>query len=302
MVSLKFSAAVDRGVDCTRFAFVPLQAGSAACQLLVCCTRPTTLGIMPPVKDLPLDCLELALFIGTGLLLDCRSCTRRSWESQSGRVWVVAGATRSWRAAREVRTGRGKGEALRRLSNALVAKRGHFRYESGHHGDLWLDLGICSAADPASIEPLVACMSGELGPSSRHRMRTDGRGRISWRCWLQGSSMPKFVYAERIEHPENRDLFPVEYRIPAALRDSIRGKRVAIVNDVINAGSAVRGTCRRPESQRRGDRRHRQPRRRLARPRPNLPTSTACRSTNSRHSKPAFGRPTIANSAAKACR
>ncbi|MGI8827145.1 MAG: hypothetical protein ACR2JC_16195 [Chloroflexota bacterium] len=34
----------------------------------------------------------------------------------------------------------------------------------------------------------------------------------------------------------------MRYRIPDALRGSIRGRRVAIVNDVINAGSAVRGT------------------------------------------------------------
>jgi orotate phosphoribosyltransferase len=34
----------------------------------------------------------------------------------------------------------------------------------------------------------------------------------------------------------------VQYRIPRALRPKLRGKRVAVVNDVINAGSAVRAT------------------------------------------------------------
>ena len=38
------------------------------------------------------------------------------------------------------------------------------------------------------------------------------------------------------------ELFPTAYQLPAALRPRIAGKRVAIVNDVINAGSAVRGT------------------------------------------------------------
>ena len=32
------------------------------------------------------------------------------------------------------------------------------------------------------------------------------------------------------------------YRVPASLRAHLRGKRTAIVDDVINAGSAVRGT------------------------------------------------------------
>jgi hypothetical protein len=30
-----------------------------------------------------------------------------------------------------------------RLRAAVVAQRGHFRYESGHHGDLWLDPIYC---------------------------------------------------------------------------------------------------------------------------------------------------------------
>jgi adenine/guanine phosphoribosyltransferase-like PRPP-binding protein len=34
----------------------------------------------------------------------------------------------------------------------------------------------------------------------------------------------------------------VEYRLPAAQRAIVEGKRVAVVNDVTSAGSAVRGT------------------------------------------------------------
>lgn len=56
-----------------------------------------------------------------------------------------------------------------------------------------------------------------------------------------------FTYAERFADREREDkksdvLYPVEYRLPRALREMVRGKRVAIVNDVINAGSAIRGT------------------------------------------------------------
>jgi orotate phosphoribosyltransferase len=50
-----------------------------------------------------------------------------------------------------------------------------------------------------------------------------------------------FTYAERLEHGRE-GLFPVEYRLPGALRERVHGKRLAIVNDVIAAGSAVRGT------------------------------------------------------------
>lgn len=42
--------------------------------------------------------------------------------------------------------------------------------------------------------------------------------------------------------PQHDILYPVKYRIPSALRNMVHGKDVAIVDDVINAGSAVRGT------------------------------------------------------------
>ncbi len=51
----------------------------------------------------------------------------------------------------------------------------------------------------------------------------------------------EFTYSERYAGPA-QVLFPAAYCVPAALREGIRGKRVAIVNDVINAGSAVKGT------------------------------------------------------------
>ena len=37
-------------------------------------------------------------------------------------------------------------------------------------------------------------------------------------------------------------LYPVDYRIAPALRGAVRGKRVALVDDAISAGSAVRST------------------------------------------------------------
>jgi orotate phosphoribosyltransferase len=51
-----------------------------------------------------------------------------------------------------------------------------------------------------------------------------------------------FVYAERFADTTRQGLYPVEYRLPTVLHSAVQGKRVAIVNDVINAGSAVRGT------------------------------------------------------------
>jgi len=51
-----------------------------------------------------------------------------------------------------------------------------------------------------------------------------------------------FTYSEPVRDHRTAGLFPISYPIPKALQPELKGQRVAIVNDVINAGSAVRGT------------------------------------------------------------
>jgi hypothetical protein len=51
-----------------------------------------------------------------------------------------------------------------------------------------------------------------------------------------------FSYSERFTRPSHDGFFPAGYRLPDSLRHAVQRRRVAIVNDVINPGSAVRGT------------------------------------------------------------
>jgi orotate phosphoribosyltransferase len=51
-----------------------------------------------------------------------------------------------------------------------------------------------------------------------------------------------FSYSEPVRDHRTAGLFPVSYPIPKSLQAELKGQRVAIINDVINAGSAVRGT------------------------------------------------------------
>jgi orotate phosphoribosyltransferase len=53
----------------------------------------------------------------------------------------------------------------------------------------------------------------------------------------------EFAYSVR-QQTGARMPYPFDYRIPEVLRPRLAGRRVAIVNDVINAGSAVLGTYR----------------------------------------------------------
>jgi orotate phosphoribosyltransferase len=127
----------------------------------------------------------------------------------------------------------------------LPARKGHFRLESGHHGALWFDLELlCRHPEPvrrlaAQIASRLAAHKAEVicGPLVEGAF-------VALMVALE-MGIP-FSYAEQSVERDSTDresqLYPVQYRVPRALRSIVRGKRAAIVNDVINAGSAIRGT------------------------------------------------------------
>jgi orotate phosphoribosyltransferase len=131
------------------------------------------------------------------------------------------------------------GEVLELLS----PRRGHFLLESGHHGDLWLDLEtLC--LQPRLLQDISVKLAAEIASLSATVDIVCGplvEGAFVGLLVALKLAVP-FVYSERFARPAQDGLFPAGYRVPAALRGGLRGKRVAIVNDVINAGSAVKGT------------------------------------------------------------
>jgi orotate phosphoribosyltransferase len=121
------------------------------------------------------------------------------------------------------------------------ARRGHFLLESGHHGDLWMDLEtLCNR--PWLLKKQVASLAGQVAG-----FKVDAvcgplvEGAFVGLLVAAELEVP-FSYSERFARPGKDGLFPMGYRVPSSLREGLRGKRVAIVNDVINAGSAVIGT------------------------------------------------------------
>jgi len=127
--------------------------------------------------------------------------------------------------------------ALRdRLLATVAAERGHFRYESGHHGDLWLDLdrllidagrtrelGVELAKEVRGCRPEIVC-----GPL------TGGAFIAQVVAAELGAG---FAFAERVVTGD-----AVAYRLPDALRGPVRGRRVLLVDDAVNAGSALLST------------------------------------------------------------
>jgi orotate phosphoribosyltransferase len=129
----------------------------------------------------------------------------------------------------------------KKVFELLSGRQGHFLLESGHHGDLWLDLEtLClqpQRAQAVAVE--LSALLSDLQLDAVCGPLVEGAF-VALMVALQLDT--QFTYSERFVRPAADGLFPAGYRVPAPLREVLRGKRVAIVNDVINAGSAVRGT------------------------------------------------------------
>lgn len=125
-------------------------------------------------------------------------------------------------------------EIEKAVLNAVAASRGHFLYESGHHGDLWLDLEALfvdarRARDWASAlaKRVVACRPDFIcGPLTGGAFVAQS---------LAAELGAGFVFAER----SVSEMGSVRYRIPESLRGALSGRRVLLVDDAVNAGSAL---------------------------------------------------------------
>ncbi|HEY7057232.1 MAG TPA: GNAT family N-acetyltransferase [Vicinamibacterales bacterium] len=126
------------------------------------------------------------------------------------------------------------------LLDLVAARRGHFRYESGYHGALWLDLDALFA-DPVRIDPFVAVLSAALRPYDIDAICGAMVGGAFLAQLLARSLGAEFCFTE-MGPPSGQGLYRARYQLPAAFVPRVACKRVAIVDDVMSAGSALRGT------------------------------------------------------------
>jgi orotate phosphoribosyltransferase len=128
------------------------------------------------------------------------------------------------------------------LVDLMARRSGHFRFESGHHGDRWLEPDLLLQR-PTALRPFAIALAQRLQRGHPFQVVC---GPLTGGAFLAQMVAEQcdanFAFAERFASPPSDALYQVRYRIPAALRDGLRGATVAIVNDVTNAGSAVRGT------------------------------------------------------------
>jgi orotate phosphoribosyltransferase len=127
------------------------------------------------------------------------------------------------------------------LLSLLAVRKGHFRYESGHHGDLWLEIPRMYLR-PDRLRPLAAELARRLAVYGVEAVCGPLVEGAMLALMVAEELGAEFYFAEQFARPRGDGLYPVGYRISDPLRPIARDKGTAVVDDVINAGSAVRGT------------------------------------------------------------
>ncbi len=122
----------------------------------------------------------------------------------------------------------------------IPARRGHFQMESGYHGGLWLDLDALFV-EPARIDAFVGTLAEALRPHDVDVVCGALVGGAFLAQLLARSLGVDFCFTEMLS-THAAGLYPRTYRLPHAFVARVAGKRVAIVDDVMSAGSALRGT------------------------------------------------------------
>lgn len=120
-------------------------------------------------------------------------------------------------------------------------RRGHFLLESGLHGGLWLDLDALFT-HPSRIVPLVSALADALRPHGADAVCGPLLGGAFVAMRVAEALGVEFWYTQRVAPGEPGGLFKARYVLPSALRERARGRRVAMVDDVMSAGSSLRAT------------------------------------------------------------
>jgi orotate phosphoribosyltransferase len=123
----------------------------------------------------------------------------------------------------------------------VAGRQGHFQLESGHHGELWLDLDALFA-QPKHVAPLVELLSDAL---RRYEVAGVCGPLVGGAFLAQVTAAAlgvEFSFTERLMPAVSDGLYPARYRLPPAFVHRVRERRIAIVDDVMSAGSAARGT------------------------------------------------------------
>lgn len=128
-----------------------------------------------------------------------------------------------------------------KLIKLLAGRRGHFQMESGYHSELWFTLDALLERRE-ELRPFVTELGRRLAAHDIEVVCGPMTGGAKLARMIADELGIVCCHTERFEQPHVTGFFPVKYQLPGVQRSDVRGRRVAIVDDAISAGSAVRGT------------------------------------------------------------
>ena len=127
------------------------------------------------------------------------------------------------------------------LLDRIGGRRGHFRMESGLHAALWFELDRLFV-DPKALDPIVAELTAKLRPYKVDGVCGPLVGGALVAQLLARALDVECYFTERVRGGDASRLFTARYQLPPGLRRHVSGKRLAIVDDVMSAGSSLRAT------------------------------------------------------------
>ncbi|MEO6246374.1 MAG: hypothetical protein ABIQ12_13145 [Opitutaceae bacterium] len=131
------------------------------------------------------------------------------------------------------------------MQNELIAllagRSGHFQMESGYHSERWFDLDHV-LAQRERLRPFVAELARRLAAHRIDAVCGPMTGGALIAAMIAAELGVGYLFTERFEPPQATGFFPVRYTLPAEQRERGRDQRIAIVDDAISLGSAIRGT------------------------------------------------------------
>jgi orotate phosphoribosyltransferase len=127
------------------------------------------------------------------------------------------------------------------ITQLLVQRRGHFQMESGYHTAAWFELDTLFD-HPDELWPFVNELAWRLASHGVDSVCGPMTGGAKLARLIATELHIECFEAERLETPGATGLFPVKYELPEMQRQKAHARSVAIVDDAISAGSAVRAT------------------------------------------------------------
>ena len=127
------------------------------------------------------------------------------------------------------------------LLDLFSARKGHFKFESGHHGDLWLDLDLLFVHPQKTLQ-FINRLADQLLKYNAQAVCGPLVGGALIAHIVAANLGVEFYFTEPVKTSDSNAMYSVKYRLPGSFENRLRGKSIVIVDDVINAGSAVRAT------------------------------------------------------------